>query len=169
MAAKTSWHRYGTKLRHCHPTLIATRHSWSWHSSLSVCQRVVCNATDVSRLCPERIPGATEQRPSQTATHRWDFLICLAIMPTIELFIPLIVMIPRYRSSYSRCSVHHCGIPHTCTSTDGMQQGSTSHSTQNRSFRRRSSQPISWLGTEKPNPTKLTTQNQSDLRHRNTN
>jgi len=39
-----------------------------------------------------------------------------------------------------------------------------SHSTQNRSFQRRYSQPISWLGTEKkPNPTKQTTQNQSDL------
>ena len=23
MAAKTSWHRYGTKLRHCHPTYTA--------------------------------------------------------------------------------------------------------------------------------------------------
>jgi len=30
-----------------------------------------------------------------------------------------------------------------------MEQGCQSHSTQNRSFRRRSSKPISWLGTEK--------------------
>ena len=42
-----------------------------------------------------------------------------------------------------------------------MEQGLMSHSTQNRSFRRRSSQPISWLGAEKPNPTK-----QSDLNYR---
>ena len=36
-----------------------------------------------------------------------------------------------------------------------MEQGFTSHSTQNRSFRRCSSQPISWLGTGKnKNPTK---------------
>jgi len=39
-----------------------------------------------------------------------------------------------------------------------MEQGFASHSTQNRSFQRRSSQPINWLATEKnQNPTKLTT------------
>ena len=40
----------------------------------------------------------------------------------------------------------------------GSVQGFTSHSTQNWSFRRRSFQPMSWLGTEKTaqNPTKLT-------------
>jgi len=33
-----------------------------------------------------------------------------------------------------------------------MEQGRTSHSTQNRSFRRRSSHPISWLSTEQTKP-----------------
>jgi len=46
---------------------------------------------------------------------------------------------------------------------DGWIAAIMSHLTQNRSFWRRSSQPIFWLGTEKTNPTKLTTQNQSDL------
>jgi len=42
-----------------------------------------------------------------------------------------------------------------------MEQGLKSHSTQKISLRRRSSQPVSWLGTEKKvNPTKLTKQTQ---------
>jgi len=45
-----------------------------------------------------------------------------------------------------------------------MEQGSTSHLTQNRSFRRRSSQPISWLRADYINElNERTTQNQSDL------
>jgi len=34
MAAKTSWHRCGTKLRHCHPVY---RHSCSNNSNIMVC------------------------------------------------------------------------------------------------------------------------------------
>jgi len=46
-----------------------------------------------------------------------------------------------------------------------MEQRLASHSSQNRPFRRRSSQPVSWLGTEKnqTQQSRLTTQNQSDL------
>ena len=43
------------------------------------------------------------------------------------------------------------------------RQRFTSHLTQNRSFQRHSYQPLSWLGTEKVNPSKLIIQNQSDL------
>ena len=57
------------------------------------------------------------------------------------------------------------GCPSCCptNSVKALKARLTPQSTQNRSFRRRSSQPISWLGNEKTKPTKLTTKNQSDL------
>ena len=52
----------------------------------------------------------------------------------------------------------------SCLTEMEMEQGFTSHSTQNRSLWRRSSKPISWLGTERNyNKTNL-----ENTKHRNT-
>ena len=55
-------------------------------------------------------------------------------------------------------SIHFIILPvaqkcHPILMTDWLGQGVTSHLKPNRSFRRRSSQPISWLSTEKLNQT----------------
>jgi len=59
------------------------------------------------------------------------------------------------------CAVSRCQL--TEQAEMEMEQGFTTQSTQNRSFQRRSSQPISWLSTEKTKLNKTNLKNTEDL------
>jgi len=78
MAAKTSWHRYGTKLRHCHPmyytsitiSLITCSRQVMWENDVFIasgCQDIELNKRlRVAAACPQFAQGWRPERNKYT-------------------------------------------------------------------------------------------------------
>ena len=131
MAAKTSWHRDGTKLRQCHPMYTGSRPNGNDHSATTLCLHVVvCGTThsacglsgDIVSRFHNHIaiwwaPQHGTQLSSFLSTHRARSKVCAAVC---QMRCRLWLDGMWYRNLRRRCWTCSCLDSKTCLPTESL-------------------------------------------------
>ena len=74
MVAKTNWHRYGTKLRHCHPVYTTSgvlKHNVYWRHMATHCGHVVTDGSYILQCKVEQVHRTALEQTIWWRTNQW--------------------------------------------------------------------------------------------------